>query len=299
MVNERGPKIPNMLEELKDAIRKAPKGIEAEFLRSPNSWPACFAGHLDVIDVYISLSNKKGLITLEEYKSLNSRVEELKKEIYLLKEQYPEKNTILPENIKKDLLKKLDIFNGDIDNDKMKEKIIFNEQGLKPGTPYEKDQWKKIVSHNDKEIKGFFGEYRFLSNFEPAKVFLDGEEYSTTENAYQAAKYEKEFRDYLKKCSPKEAIVFAKDNKKGKYTKEEWDNVKLKIMKDLLIQKFDKDLNPENYKKLKKTGNKYLEETNYWNDVYWGVNKNDAKEEGIGENNLGKLLMEIRDNTEK
>ena len=176
----------------------------------------------------------------------------------------------------------------------MKKNILYNEQGLKPGTVYEKGQWKKIASHNEKEIKGFFGEYRFLSNFGPARVFLDGEEYSSVENAYQAAKYEEEFRDYFKKCSPLDAKKFARDNREYKYTKEEWDNIKLQIMRGLLIQKFDKTLNPENYKKLMETGDKYLEETNYWGDIYWGVNKSEASEEGRGENNLGKLLMEIR-----
>lgn len=176
----------------------------------------------------------------------------------------------------------------------MNSKILFDEQGLKPGTPYEKGQWEKIATHNKKEIKGFFGEYRFLSNFWLAKVFLDGEEYQTTENAYQAAKYEKGLRDYLKNCTPKEAIVFVRENPIGQYSLEEWNNIKLQTMKDLLIQKFDKDLNPENYQKLKETGDKYLEEANYWEDKYWGVHKTDASEEGAGENNLGKLLMEIR-----
>jgi ribA/ribD-fused uncharacterized protein len=176
----------------------------------------------------------------------------------------------------------------------MKEKVLYDEQGLKPGTVYEKGQWKKITSHNEKEIKGFFGEYRFLSNFWPAKVYLDGEEYDSTENAYQAAKYKKNSRDYLKKCSPKEAIIFVKENTEGEYPNEEWNNIKLQTMKELLIQKFDKTLNPENYEKLKETENKYLEETNYWGDTYWGVNKSDASEDGVGENNLGKLLMEVR-----
>lgn len=178
----------------------------------------------------------------------------------------------------------------------MNEKILFDEQGLKPGTFFEKDQWRKIATHNEKEIKGFFGEYRFLSNFWPANVNFDGDEYSTSENAYQAAKYAKNKRDYLKKCSPKEAIVFVRDNIEGAYFKEEWNNIKLQIMRDLLIQKFDKNLNPENVKKLIETGDKYLEETNYWGDTFWGVNKSEAKEEGLGENNLGKLLMEIRGN---
>lgn len=176
----------------------------------------------------------------------------------------------------------------------MKEKIIFDEQGLKPGTPYEKGQWEKIAIYNDKEIKGFFGEYRFLSNFWPANVSLDGEEYKFTENAYQAAKYKKELRNKLKECSPKEAIIFVRENPIGQYTLEEWNKIKLETMRKLLIQKFDKELNPENYKKLKETDNKYLEETNYWEDTYWGVSKSDDKEEGVGENNLGKLLMEIR-----
>ncbi len=181
----------------------------------------------------------------------------------------------------------------------MKEKILFDEQGLKPGTKYEKGQWEKIVTHNDKEIKGFFGEYRFLSNFWPAKVILDGEEYSSTENAYQSSKYKKEIRDFFQHCSPKEAIIFVRENMGDIYTKEEWDNTKLGIMKKLLIQKFDKNLNPENYEKLLGTSDKYLEETNYWDDKFWGVNKSDKNEDGVGENNLGKLLMEVRSNIKK
>lgn len=181
----------------------------------------------------------------------------------------------------------------------MKEKILLNEQVLKQGASFEKDKWGKIASHNEKEIKGFFGEYRFLSNFWPAKVIFDGDEYTASENAYQAAKYKKDQRDYLKKCSPKEAVVFVRENIEGAYTKEQWDNLKFQIMRSLLVQKFDKNLNPENFKKLIETGDKYLEETNYWEDTYWGVSKSNISEEGIGENNLGKLLMEIRDNLKK
>lgn len=176
-------------------------------------------------------------------------------------------------------------------------KILFDERGLRPGTAYEKGQWEKIATHSATEIKGFFGEYKFLSNFWPAKVFLDGEEYSTTENAYQAAKYESgsKAREHLRSCTPREAIVFVRDYPEGQATEEEWNSRKLQVMKDLLVQKFDKDLNPENFDTLLQTGSKYLEETNYWEDTYWGVHKTDMSEKGVGENNLGKLLMEIRD----
>ncbi len=177
----------------------------------------------------------------------------------------------------------------------MAEKIIFDEQGLKPGTPFEKGQWKEIATHSETEIKGFFGEYRFLSNFWPAKVFLDGEEYGFSENAYQAAKFKKESRTYFKTCTPKEAIYYVREHPGDAYTSLEWNSIKLEVMRKLLLQKFDRTLNPEIFAKLMETGSKYLEETNYWKDTFWGVHKTVASEKGEGENNLGKLLMEIRE----
>lgn len=178
-------------------------------------------------------------------------------------------------------------------------KSIDDGQKSKQDNISKEDKWKSIATHSDMDIKGFFGEYRFLSNFWPAKVFLDGEEYNSTENAYQAAKYKKELRNYFRKCSGKEAVIFARENDDGKYSSEEWNDINLEVMKKLLIQKFDKNLNQENYKKLMETGSKYLEETNYWGDKYWGVSKFSESEDGIGENNLGKLLMEIRENLRK
>lgn len=74
------------------------------------------------------------------------------------------------------------------------------------------------------------------------------------------------------------------------YPVQEWDTKKKSVMADLLRQKFDPKINPENYDKLMATGNKHLEEMNWWNDVFWGTDK-----DGKGENNLGKLLMEIRE----
>lgn len=105
---EKAPK--NLIEEMKEMILESSKSIEAEFLRSPNPWLACFAGHLDKLEVYLSLSNKKGLFTFDEYKKLDNKIEDLKKEVYLLRKQYFDKDTIPPEEIKKELLKKLDIF---------------------------------------------------------------------------------------------------------------------------------------------------------------------------------------------
>lgn len=65
----------------------------------------------------------------------------------------------------------------------------------------------------------------------------------------------------------------------------DWKIVRIDIMHDALEEKF-KDSNLSNL--LLATGDEELIEGNYWNDTYWGVCN------GVGENHLGKLLMEIR-----
>ncbi len=176
----------------------------------------------------------------------------------------------------------------------MQKRILFDEQGLQKGTPYIPGQWKEIAVHDDVAVKGFFGEYRFLSNFWPAKVFIDDEEFPCVENAYQAAKYKSDVREYFKTCTAKEAIIFVNDNPLSYDEIKAWDAKKLEVMEKLLQNKFDKEINPELAKLLISTGNKFLEETNYWGDTYWGVHKTNKEEGGAGENNLGKLLMKIR-----
>lgn len=57
----------------------------------------------------------------------------------------------------------------------------------------------------------------------------------------------------------------------------------------IMVNEFKYGQNPELCEKLLNTGDAYIEETNKWGDTFWGVSK------GIGENNLGKILMGIRD----
>ena len=42
--------------------------------------------------------------------------------------------------------------------------------------------------------------------------------------------------------------------------------------------------------KLKETGDQHIQEGNRWNDTFWGV----SLVSGEGENNLGKIIMKIR-----
>lgn len=132
------------------------------------------------------------------------------------------------------------------------------------------------------KIDSFSGEHRFLSNFWPVSVQLDGREYPTVENAYQAAKTKKD----------SERIQFldltagqAKRLGSKLILRKDWDRIKVPVMNYLLRQKFSvpylRDL-------LIQTGDAELIEGNDWGDTFWGVCNN------VGQNHLGKLLMEIR-----
>lgn len=141
-----------------------------------------------------------------------------------------------------------------------------------------------------KTIKGFFEKYRFLSNFWPAKVSFEGMEFESIEHAYQAAKtLDLEIRTQFQGIKANEAKNLAKKFKTSWKDKmrEDWDDVKLQIMEDLVRQKFTTHLDLK--QQLIDTGGCYLEESNTWHDVWWGVCK------GKGENHLGKILMKIRE----
>ena len=155
----------------------------------------------------------------------------------------------------------------------MRDKMTWSEQLWKL-----KDKTKGMTG-----VRGFFDEYRYLSNFQSSEVILDGITYPTVENAYQAAKtLDLEERKPFVLFTPVEA------KKAGMKVKlrEDWEQVKLLVMEDLVRQKFSKDPLKD---RLLSTGSEYLEETNWWKDTYWGVCN------GVGENILGQILMRVRD----
>lgn len=138
----------------------------------------------------------------------------------------------------------------------------------------------------DNQITNFESEpYRFLSNFYPAEVELDGVIYPTVEHAYQAAKSDDPVsREYVRAApTPAEAKRAGRRLK----ARKDWDAVKVGIMFVLLLRKFDEGTPLA--EKLLATGNRYLEEGNWWGDVFWGVSG------GQGKNMLGILLMGVRE----
>ena len=135
------------------------------------------------------------------------------------------------------------------------------------------------------KIDCFDGEFDFLSNFYESTIYHDGIKYPTVEHAFQAAKT----------MDLNERIKIANMNTPGKAKRAgrkvalrpDWEQVKFEVMKELVTIKF---LNPDLKAKLLATKNAELIEGNTWNDTCWGVCK------GIGQNNLGKILMEVREN---
>jgi ribA/ribD-fused uncharacterized protein len=144
-------------------------------------------------------------------------------------------------------------------------------------------QERDYIVHDDNNIKGFFGDYRFLSNFEVSPVEFEGLMYPSSENAYQAAKC-----NILSERQLFVNITPSESKKLGRKVEQrpDWEDVKIEIMSVICYDKFQR--NPELRQKLVDTGDRYLEETNHWNDKFWGVFN------GVGLNNLGKVLMGIR-----
>ena len=152
------------------------------------------------------------------------------------------------------------------------------------------ETWKdKCIGwqHDTNNIKGFFDEFRFLSNFHVmpsfTPIYHDGMIYESTEAAYMASKtLDKELRKKFQGIEPREAKKLGREIP----LREDWEEIKDQIMYEVNYHKYS--VNEELKQKLLTTGDRYLEETNWWGDRYWGVCN------GEGRNQLGKTLMRIR-----
>ncbi len=139
-------------------------------------------------------------------------------------------------------------------------------------------------------VKEFQGKYRFLSNFFPAQVTYEGTIYPSVEHAYQAAKSSNpEYRKKILNCEkPGQAKRLGKPIRRPG-----WPTDKYFIMYQIVYRKFK--YNPELTKQLLDTGDAILEEGNTWGDTYWGIDLRT----GQGENNLGRILMDVRSKLRK
>lgn len=150
-------------------------------------------------------------------------------------------------------------------------------------------------------IDSFMGEYRFLSNFYMHPVKYAGLIFPSNEHAYQAVKsLDNEIRipfqvqavlpmflinnklEQMKQMT----CVQAKRAGQNIALRSDWEQIKIIVMTDLCKIKF---ADPYLRSLLLDTGDAELIEGNWWHDKFWGVCN------GVGQNQLGKILMAIRD----
>jgi ribA/ribD-fused uncharacterized protein len=140
------------------------------------------------------------------------------------------------------------------------------------------------------DIKGFTGNYRWLSNFWPAYILFEGITFPSTEHAYVYSKLMTEVQRndaVLLQLLAKSAGEVKRFGRSIPIRKN-FDDIKVSVMTEITAAKYSTD-NPELVEKLLATGDAYIEETNSWEDTFWGVSM-----EGVGLNNLGKIIMARR-----
>jgi ribA/ribD-fused uncharacterized protein len=125
-----------------------------------------------------------------------------------------------------------------------------------------------------------------LSNFSPPGVEVDGTYWPTVEHFFQAQKFaEPEVRERIRRiATPKEARSLGQS--RALKLRADWDMVREEVMLKALRIKFRV---PAARELLLSTGNRMLVESSPF-DYFWAAGK-----DGSGQNRLGHLLGQVRD----
>lgn len=147
----------------------------------------------------------------------------------------------------------------------------------------DKMDYGDFALYDKNAIYVFIDDFFFLSNFYLCDITFDGIDYKNSEAAFQAQKCEDtKTKLEFSQLTPGAAKKLGKKVK----LREDWEDVKVDIMRKVVKAKFDQ--NPEIREKLIATGDRCLIECNVWHDMFWGVSS------GKGRNMLGRILMDLR-----
>jgi len=97
------------VEEARGVIQRAAQHIEDEFARSNNSWLECFGSSIFALETYLDSDKVEAEVGTEAYTEIKKKLNDLKERHYELKQAYPDKKTVPPDDIKNELLVKLNI----------------------------------------------------------------------------------------------------------------------------------------------------------------------------------------------
>jgi ribA/ribD-fused uncharacterized protein len=133
----------------------------------------------------------------------------------------------------------------------------------------------------------------WMKNDYPVEITVAGIKYPTVEHAYQASKFtDEDLKLQIANSSIKTAV---KIGRSSKITTPSWENNRLIIMQILLRQKFSILLHSGLAEHLANTGKAEIQGVGL--DEFWGLIDealDDSYNDFTGENNLGIILMEIR-----
>lgn len=148
------------------------------------------------------------------------------------------------------------------------------------------------MSVDEETLGGFRDEYYFLSNMYEREIEYKGLKFPSSEHLYQWLKVDP---THPKAEYWRNKIITAPHGKKAKFIPrykgfpfrkvKDVDDFRLRAMKVALWAKFK---HPDLAKKLLDTKDTTLVEHNTWRDDFFGVYN------GMGQNHLGRLLMELR-----
>ena len=152
-----------------------------------------------------------------------------------------------------------------------------------------------------KVIDDFHGQYEFLSNFNFNPILMHGKIWDTSEHYYQAQKFPVKFVPNGETVPLREQIrtvgspggAYRLSHRWKHYWASDFDKIKFTVMSGIVFEKFAQHRTLR--KQLLDTAGFELIEGNVWHDNYWGNCRCGKCVQIEGQNRLGQLLMQLRD----
>jgi N-glycosidase YbiA len=171
----------------------------------------------------------------------------------------------------------------------LEERHLFGNKVKQLSLDFQNSQVMENENSNQNVINFYStkGDYGCFSNFSAHPIELKGKIWRTTEHYFQAQKFpdtEHEEEIHLV-ASPMVAARMGRS--RSRPLRKDWETAKDNIMREALVAKFTQHLDLKEI--LLGTGDALLVEHTK-NDKYWGDGG-----DGSGQNKLGKLLMEVRE----
>lgn len=169
----------------------------------------------------------------------------------------------------------------------VRERMLMGESNKELLCPGVWDLFKEFTpAHFPDVIDKFADKYDLLSNRFNCSFIWQDIEYLNAEAAFQSSKcVNAEERKAFSRLSAQKAAMKGKNQ----VPYPGWEDARLNIMESIVKAKFE--LNPVLMRKLVETGDNLLINGNSKKETYWGIDLYSW----VGENNLGKILMKIRD----